>query len=76
MDSGIGVIQSLTNEISNKLGVNIRSFSIDGNEGYFEGKISIIVINKDQLNVVIKSIERLDGVSTVTRIDKSNDNGE
>jgi GTP pyrophosphokinase len=74
VDSGIGVIQMLTNEISNKLGVNIRSFSIDGNEGYFEGKISIIVINKDQLNLVIKSIERLDGVSTVTRIDKSNVN--
>lgn len=76
VDSGIGVIQSLTNEISNKLGVNIRSFSIDGHEGYFKGKISIIVINKDQLNLVIKSIEKLEGVSTVTRIDKSNENGE
>jgi GTP pyrophosphokinase len=75
VDSGIGVIQSLTNEISNKLGVNIRSFSIDGHEGYFEGRISVIVINKDQLNVVIKSIEKLEGVSTVTRIDKSNING-
>jgi len=76
IDSGIGVIQSLTNEISNKLGVNIRSFSIDGHEGYFTGKISIVVINKDQLNLVIKSVERLEGVSTVTRIDKSNENGE
>jgi len=76
VDSGIGVIQSLTSEISNKLGVNIRSFSIDGHEGYFQGRISIVVINKDQLNVVIKSVERLDGVSTVTRIDKSNTNGE
>jgi len=70
VDSGIGVIQSLTNEISNKLGVNIRSFSIDGVEGYFEGKISIIVINKDQLNVVMKSVEKLEGVSTVNRMDK------
>ncbi len=76
VDSGIGVIQSLTHEISNSLGVNIRSFSIDGNEGYFQGKISIVVINKDQLNLVIKSVERLEGVSTVTRIDKSNINGE
>lgn len=75
VDSGIGVIQSLTNEISTKLGVNIRSFSIDGHEGFFKGKISIVVINKDQLNLVIKSIERLEGVSTVTRIDKSNVNG-
>jgi GTP pyrophosphokinase len=71
VDSGIGVIQSLTNEISTKLGVNIRSFSIDGVEGYFEGRISIVVINKNQLNLVMKSIEKLDGISTVTRIDKS-----
>lgn len=71
VDSGIGVIQSLTNEISNKLGVNIRSFSIDGVEGYFEGRISVVVINKDQLNVVIRSVEKLKGISTVTRIDKS-----
>jgi len=71
VDSGIGVIQSLTNEISTKLGVNIRSFSIDGVEGYFEGKISVVVINKNQLNLVIKSVEKLEGVSTVNRIDKS-----
>ncbi len=71
VDSGIGVIQSLTNEISNKLGVNIRSFSIDGVEGYFEGRISVVVINKDQLNLVMRSVEKLRGISTVTRIDKS-----
>ncbi len=71
VDSGIGVIQALTNEISNKLGVNIRSFSIDGVEGYFEGRVSVVVINKNQLNLVIKTVERLEGVSTVTRIDKS-----
>jgi len=76
VDSGIGVIQSLTNEISNRLGVNIRSFSIDGHEGFFQGKISIVVINKDQLNLVIKSIERLEGISTVIRNDKSNENGQ
>jgi len=70
VDSGPGVIQELTNEISNKLGVNIRSFSIEGTEGYFEGKISIFVLNKDQLNVVLKAIEKLDGISTVTRIEK------
>ena len=75
IDSGIGVIQALTNTISTQLGVNIRSFSIDGHEGYFEGKISIVVINKDQMNLVKKSIEKLEGVYSVTRIDKSEENG-
>ena len=70
VDSGPGVIQSITNEISNNLGINIRSFSIEGDEGYFEGKVSVFVRNKDQLNVVMNSISKLDGVSNVTRVIK------
>ncbi len=70
IDSGIGVIQNLTNEISNKLKVNIRSFSISGNEGYFEGKISVLVKNKDQLAIVLNAIKSLQGISEVHRIEK------
>ncbi len=71
VDSGIGVIQSLTNEISTKLKIDIRSFSISGNEGYYEAKVSLVVLNKDQLTLALKSISKLNGVSTVTRMDKS-----
>lgn len=71
VDSGVGVIQSLTNEISNKLGIDIRSFSIEGTEGVFEGKVSIVVKNTDQLNVVLKAVGKIEGVSTVSRISKS-----
>ncbi len=73
IDSGVGVIHAISHEISAKLGVNIRSFSINGLEGYFEGEIAVVVMNKDQLNVVIKAIELIDGVHTVTRIDKTDD---
>ena len=71
IDTGVGVIQMLTSEISKKLKLNIRSFSIEGTEGVFEGKISIYVSNKDQLNMVMKAIEKLPGVSNVVRLDKS-----
>jgi GTP pyrophosphokinase len=71
VDSGPGVIQAITSEISNNLGINIRSFSIEGKQGYFEGKVSLFVKNKDQLNVVINSINKLEGVSQVTRIIKN-----
>jgi GTP pyrophosphokinase len=70
IDSGPGVITNLTSEISNKMGINIRSFSIEGDEGYFEGKISIVVINKNQLNLVIRNLKKLDGISSVSRLDK------
>jgi len=71
VDYGPGVIQVLTNELSNKLGVNIRSFSIEGYEGYFEGRIGVFVLNKEQLNVVIHSLERLEGISSVVRTDRT-----
>lgn len=72
IDSGIGVIQTLTNELSTRLGINIRSLSIEGFEGYFEGKIKIVVLNKDQLNIVINALEKLDGISSVSRINNIN----
>lgn len=70
IDSGVGVIQALSHEISNKLGINIRSFSIAGKEGFFEGKIGIFVLNKDQLNQVVHALESLEWVSSVERTDK------
>jgi len=71
IDSGPGVIQTLTHELSNKLGINIKSFSIEGKEGYFEGRIGIIVLNKDQLNLVVQSLEKLQGISSVVRTDRT-----
>ena len=68
IDDGPGVIQRLTKAISNDLNLNIRSFSIEGNEGYFSGKVSIIVLNKDQLNLAIKNILKIKGVSHVVRV--------
>jgi len=67
VDSGIGVLQLLTHEISTKMGLNIRSFNIEGDEGYFEGKVKVIVKNKDQLNLLIKNLEKLEGISKVSR---------
>lgn len=69
IDDGPGVIEKLTNKISSMLGLNIRSFNIAGDEGYFEGNVSLLVANTDQLNVVIKTLQNLDSVSTVTRVE-------
>lgn len=73
VDYGPGVISTLSNEISGKLGMNIRSFSIAGHEGYYEAKVGLFVMNTTEMNNAIKSIGKLKGVSTVTRIDKQND---
>jgi GTP diphosphokinase / guanosine-3',5'-bis(diphosphate) 3'-diphosphatase len=68
IDSGPGVIQAITDRISS-LGINIRSFSISGDAGYFEGRIGLVVSNTDQLQRVIMALKAFNGVSSVTRID-------
>lgn len=69
IDSGPGVIERLTQKISGKLGLNIRSFYIDGNEGYFEGKISLVVPNTEYLKVAIRALKSLEGISSVSRVE-------
>lgn len=69
IDDGPGVIERLTHSISTNLGLNIRSFSIEGNEGYFTGQISLLVKNTDQLYMAIQGLKNLDNISTVTRVD-------
>ena len=66
IDIGKGAIQRLTDRISN-LGLNIRSFAISGEGGYFEGKVSLVVRNIDQLNHAMLSLKSFDWVSNVRR---------
>ncbi len=67
IDDGPGVIERLSHNISSKLGFNIRSFNIEGKEGYFEAKISLLVQNKDQLNIAIRELRNIEGISSVIR---------
>jgi GTP diphosphokinase / guanosine-3',5'-bis(diphosphate) 3'-diphosphatase len=69
IDNGPGVIERLSNKISSQIGLNIRSFSIEGNEGYFEGRVKVVVSNKDQLAQAIKALKGLEGVSNVIRVE-------
>ena len=65
----LGVVQSITEIITKELQLNMRSFSMVGDEGHFEGKISVIVKDKDQLNQLILELKKLKAVNTVARIE-------
>jgi GTP pyrophosphokinase len=63
-----GIVNNLTRIISNNMGVFIHSINIAGNEGVFDGKISLSVKNKAQLNRLINSIQKVEGVKKVERV--------
>ncbi|MBK8922584.1 MAG: bifunctional (p)ppGpp synthetase/guanosine-3',5'-bis(diphosphate) 3'-pyrophosphohydrolase [Saprospirales bacterium] len=68
IDAGPGIIQQITDRISS-LGINIRSFSISGEGGYFEGRISLVVSNTDQLNQAILALKQFKFVANVSRME-------
>lgn len=71
IDDGPGVIERLSHNISTRLGINIKSFAIEGHQGTFEGKVSIEVNNKEQLNYIIQELSKLPGIISVRRISES-----
>lgn len=63
-----GIVNNLTRIISNNMDVFIHSINIAGNEGFFDGKLSLSVKNKTQLNKLIESIKKVEGVQKVKRV--------
>lgn len=70
IDSGPGVIQRIVNILSDDMGVNIRAFNISGEEGYFEGKVSVFVKNNNQVNLISRRLKNIEGINSVERIEK------
>ncbi len=63
-----GIVNNLTKIISSNMDIFIHSINIAGNEGIFDGKLSISVKNRTQLNKLIESIKKVEGVQKVERV--------
>ncbi|MCS7035265.1 MAG: RelA/SpoT family protein [Saprospiraceae bacterium] len=68
IDDGPGIIQRISDHISS-MDINIRSFSISGEDGYFEGRIALVVANTHQLHQVIKDLKKLKFIASVGRVE-------
>ncbi len=65
----LGIVQSISEIVTDTLKINMRSFSMVGDEGHFEGKISVVVKDKIELNQLILELKSLKAVNTVARIE-------
>lgn len=64
----IGIINNLTSIIAKEQGINMRSISIDSNDGLFQGNMSVTLNNTDMLNGLIKKLKTVKGVKVVSRL--------
>ena len=63
----LGLVNKVTQVISNTNNVNIIRMSFDSNDGTFEGDIFLKVKNTVLLNKMIKQLENINGVQKVVR---------
>ncbi|SDW89376.1 GTP pyrophosphokinase [Lutibacter oricola] len=66
----VGMVNEITQVISQNMSVNIQSLNIAGNNGIFEGKITVTVKNKTQLQKLSDTLKKIDGIDSVDRIYK------
>lgn len=64
----IGIVNNLTSIISKENGVNLRSISIDSNDGLFYGNITVMLNNTDMLNGLMKKLRTVKGVKQINRL--------
>lgn len=65
----VGVVNNITKVISSELKVNMRSISIDSNDGLFEGTIMLFVHDTEHLKRLMLKLKQLPGILSVSRID-------
>lgn len=65
----IGMVNDITSIISTDLKVNMRSLELNTDNGIFDGNISLYVDDKNHLNLMIKRLEKLEGIESVRRYD-------
>jgi RelA/SpoT family (p)ppGpp synthetase len=64
-----GILNELSNSIVAYRNTNIKSISIDSEESYFEGTITLFVQNLEHLSRIIDRLKKVKGVSSVTRLE-------
>jgi GTP pyrophosphokinase len=69
----VGLINDVTKIISNELKVNMRSISVNTENGIFEGNIMLYVNNTDHLQELMYKLASVPGITRVERFDNEVD---
>ncbi|MEJ6638481.1 MAG: RelA/SpoT family protein [Crocinitomicaceae bacterium] len=65
-----GLVNKITEIISNQININMKSISFDTNDGVFEGRIKVLVYDTGHLEQLTREFEQVEGVKRVVRWDE------
>ena len=63
----VGIVSHITSIISKEKNVVMRSISVDSNDGLFQGSLTVMLGNLDELQSLIKKISAIKGINIVER---------
>jgi GTP pyrophosphokinase len=64
----IGLVNDITNIISENMHVNMKSISFESNDGIFSGKINVVVKNNTIIKKLLEKLKKINGIDKVTRV--------
>jgi GTP pyrophosphokinase len=64
----LGLINSITDIISDEMHVNMRNINFSTDGGTFTGRIKLVVKNKGILKKVLENLKQINGIDKVARI--------
>ncbi|RLD40254.1 MAG: RelA/SpoT family protein [Bacteroidetes bacterium] len=66
----LGLLQQISNQITDEFGLNIRSFNLESVEGLVDINITLYVNNTEKLNKLIQRLKKIKEVLKVSRYNK------
>ncbi len=67
----VGLVNEVTQILSNNLKINMQSINISSVDGVFDGLITVVIQDKNSLNSVIETLKKAEGITSVKRKFKS-----
>jgi guanosine-3',5'-bis(diphosphate) 3'-pyrophosphohydrolase len=64
----VGLVNAITQVISEDMEVNMRAISMETDDGIFRGHVNVLVMNKSHLEDLITKLKNVSGVHTVGRV--------
>lgn len=65
----VGLLNQITQIVSQQLNVNIRKLSMETNDGIFEGKIQLYVHDVDDVRTICNNLRKINNIKSVTRVE-------
>lgn len=65
----LGIVSNISDVITKDLQVNMRSISIESNDGMFEGNITLLVKDTQHLEALVRKLRKVKGILNIKRLD-------